>query len=320
MKNKEDKEMIPHALKRLLEKQHYEFAGEHTAIKICEWTKKSLRDEGVCYKERFYGIKSHLCCQMSPAINFCSHACIFCWRPLEYNMGTNLKVRDEPKDIIDNCIKAQRKKLNGFWGNEKANKKKLEEAQSPNQFAISLSGEPTLYPKLPELIDELKKRNMTSFLVTNGTNPEMIEKLIKHQPTQLYLTLPAPNEDVYKKTSRPLIKGLWNKIMSSLSLLKEFKRSCIRLTLVKGLNMINPEKYAEIIKKANPLFVEAKAYMWVGYSRNRLGIENMPTHEEIIDFAKKICEHADLKIIDEQKASRVVLLMKEDVPNRIMEF
>lgn len=312
--------MIPAGLRKLLEKQHYEFAGEHTAVKICEWAKKSLRDEGVCYKERFYNIKSHLCCQMTPTINFCSHACIFCWRPLEHNLGTKFKVKDNPEDIIDNCIKAQRKKISGFWGNEKVNKKKLEEAQNPRGFAISLSGEPTLYKNLPELIDELKKRKMTSFLVTNGTNPLMIKKLIKHQPTQLYITLPAPDEQTYKKTCRPLIKGQWKKILGSLSLLEKFKRSVIRLTLVKNLNMIKPEEYAGIIQKANPLFVEVKAYMHVGYSKQRLEHQNMPRHEEIIDFAKKICDHANLKIIDEQPASRVVLLMKKDRKDRKLKF
>jgi len=37
--------------RRLLEKQSYEFCGEHSAVKICEWTKKSLRGDGVCYKK-----------------------------------------------------------------------------------------------------------------------------------------------------------------------------------------------------------------------------------------------------------------------------
>ena len=117
----DDKKIIPNALKKLLEKQHYEFAGNHTAIKICEWTKKSLRNQGVCYKERFYNIKSHLCCQMSPTINFCSQSCVFCWRPLEYNLGMKIELEDSPKEIIEMCIKAQRKKLNGFWGNENVN-------------------------------------------------------------------------------------------------------------------------------------------------------------------------------------------------------
>ena len=53
-------------------------------------------------------------------------------------------------------------------------------------FAISLTGEPTLYPKLPELIKEIHSRGKTSFLVTNGQHPEVLQKLkidhIIHQP------------------------------------------------------------------------------------------------------------------------------------------
>jgi len=58
------------------------------------------------------------------------------------------------------CIIAQRKLLSGFKGNEKINMEKWKEAQNPDQFAISLIGEPTLYPKLAELILELRKQKI----------------------------------------------------------------------------------------------------------------------------------------------------------------
>jgi tRNA wybutosine-synthesizing protein 1 len=311
---------IPDELKRRLKKQQYEFAGKHTAVKICDWTKKSLRDEDFCYKEKFYGIKSHLCCQMSPTINYCSHSCVFCWRPTEYNLGTELKLEDEPEELIENCIKAQKKQLTGFGGNTKVNMKKFKEAQNPMMFAISLSGEPTLYPKLGELINGLHKRKILNFLVTNGTYPESLEKLIGvAEPTQLYITLPAPNEEVFQKTCKPQIKYAWKKIMESLCLLSKFKcRRVIRLTLVKGLNMVNPEGYVDIIKKTDFDFVEVKGYVWVGFSRQRLKEENMPTHYDIMQFAKKICEHSGLKIVDEKIESRVALLMKEDMPDRLL--
>ena len=55
-------------VKQLLEKQQNRFAGARTAVKICTWTKKSLRDELICYKEQFYGIRCHLCCQLSTTV------------------------------------------------------------------------------------------------------------------------------------------------------------------------------------------------------------------------------------------------------------
>ncbi len=294
-------------VKKLLESQHYEIFG-NTAVKICIWTKKSLRDEGFCYKQKFYGIKSHLCCQMAPSINFCQQSCIFCWRPIEHTEGIKMKEYDEPEGIIKGIINGQKKLLSGFGGNEKVNKKKFKEAQNPNQFAISLAGEPTLYPKLDILIKKLNKKG-TTFVVSNGLKPEIIKKI---NPTQLYISLDAPNEEIYKKICRPSIKDGWKKLMKTLSLLKNKKRSTIRITLVKGLNMFCPEKYAKLLEKASPKFVEIKAYMNVGYSRKRLDIKFMPLHSEVKEFAEKIIKNSGYNIIDEKKESRVVLLMKED--------
>lgn len=39
------------------------------------------------------------------------------------------------------------------------------------------------------------------------------------------------------------------------------------------------EGYSELIEKTNPDYIEAKAYMFVGYSRKRLEVENMPMFE-----------------------------------------
>jgi tRNA wybutosine-synthesizing protein 1 len=134
--------------KAVYEKKRYSLAGEHSAVKLCNWTRSSLRETGVCYKEKFYNIKSHRCLQMTPSVAWCQHYCLFCWRPTEFTMGNSMKdVKiDEPKKIIDEAIKAQKKLLIGFKGNSKINKEILKEALNPNQAAISLAGEPTLYP------------------------------------------------------------------------------------------------------------------------------------------------------------------------------
>lgn len=303
---------IPLKLKQLLEKQHYAFIGDHSAIKICEWTKRSLRDEDICYKEKFYGIKSHRCCQMTPSIGFCTNSCIFCWRPLEYTVASKIKGKvDDPKELINNAIKAQKRQLIGFKGNDKVNLKKLEEALQPNQFAISLSGEPTLYPKLNELIKEIFNIKATAFLVTNGLQPEVLKKL-DPLPTNLYISVDAPNEELFNKIDRSKTKNAWNKLNQSLEIMKNLKTTrVLRLTLIKGFNMINPEQYAELIKKADPDFIELKSYMWVGFSQKRLNIKNMPEHEDVKAFSKEILKHLNnYKFKDEKKESRVVLLNK----------
>ena len=328
--------MIPDKVKEVLKKQHYAIAGKHSAVQVCRWTKKSLLDEGVCYKEKFYGIKSHLCCQMSPAVMWCPNRCLHCWRATELTIDSELKGKvDSPKEIIDKCIEAQRKLLIGFNVDEKSKKKQLSranmkkylEAQEPMQFAISLSGEPMVYEKIGELIAELRKRGKTSFLVTNGLYPEKLEEMKKKKqlPTQLYISVNTPNKEMYNKFHRSSKKDAWERLNKSLEIMSRLRgktRTVFRMNLVKELNM-NPEmakEYAEMIKKTNPMFVEIKGFMSVGFARQRLGYERMPYHKDIVDFAKKILKFLpEYKFLDEKKESRVVLLGKDKKDMKIKE-
>lgn len=293
-----------------LEKKGYRFAGneKHAAAKVCHWTRKSLVDEGVCYKEKFYGIKSHRCLQMSPSIPFCHQKCLFCWRDVSITGTKWNEDFDEPKTIIDDCINAQRNLLCGYFGNSKVNMKKLKEAQDPNNAAISLAGEPMLYPKIEGLIEEFKRRNFTTFLVTNGMTPLKLKNM-ETEPTQLYLSVDAPNKDVYKKLCDPQVDKGWERLNKSLDLLSSFKcRTVIRTTCVKGYNMLKPAEYADIIERSNPDFVEIKAYMYVGSSRERLKLENMPFSSDIRKFAESVAELCGREIINESRESRVLLL------------
>ncbi len=248
---------------------------------------------------------------MTPSF-VCSHRCTFCWRDIEFTPTKWDFPVDDPKIIVDGCIKKHIEYLKGFGGNPKTDKKRYEESLKPLHFAISLSSEPTFYPKLPGLIKEIKSRNYTSFLVSNGTNPKMLERLIKQQPTQLYITLPAPNEKMYEKVCNPLIKDGWQRLQKSLKLLKCFDRGTVRLTLYNGLNMKNPKEYSNLLKDVDFKFLEVKAAFPVGYARYRLKYEDMPRHGEIKDFANEIKENLNLEFIDEKENSRVVLLAKED--------
>jgi tRNA wybutosine-synthesizing protein 1 len=294
-----------------LEKSGYRFVGEHghAAAKICHWTRQSILDRGVCYKEKFYGIESHRCLQMSPAVPNCQQECEFCWRDLSYTQTTwEDKEYDDPKTIIKEAIEAQNNLLCGFFGNDNANRKKLEETKKPTNAAISLAGEPTLYPEIDELIAEFNRQDFTTFLVSNGLYVDKLKNL-ETEPYQLYLSLDAPTKKIYDAVCRPRINNAWDKLNESLETLSSFNsRTCIRNTCVKGRNMVNPELYAKLIEKADPDFVEVKAYMCVGSSRERLTPDNMPTIHEVKDFAQKIGDECGRKIVNESEVSRVVLL------------
>lgn len=304
--------MINTEVKKILGKQHYRIVGKHSAVKLCHWTKKSILDEGFCYKQKFYGIKSHRCLQMTPAVIWCTQKCIFCWRNTEHTIETGINELDEPQDIIDKAIEAQRKLLSGYGGiPERINKTKFMEAQDPNQAAISLSGEPTIYPKIGGLIDEFNKRGFTTFLVTNGTLPERLGNL-QALPTQLYLSLDAPNEKIYKKVCNPLLLKNWGNINETIGLFPSLKtRKVIRITAVKGFNIPFGAEYAKLIQRAEPDFVEVKAYMFIGGSRRRLSLENMPSFAEIREFSEDLCNHMGYTIKDFKEDSRVVLLSKK---------
>lgn len=293
-----------------LESSGYRFVGSHNhaAAKICHWTKQSILDREVCYKEKFYGIESHRCLQMAPAVPNCQQKCEFCWRDLSYTQTQWDGEYDDPKTIIDEAIEAQNNLLCGFFGNDKANKEKLEESKTPTNAAISLAGEPMLYPEIDELIAEFNRRNFTTFVVSNGQCVDKLKNL-ENEPYQLYLSLDAPTKKIYNEVCQPQISEGWDNLNQSLDTLASFNsRTCIRTTCVKGRNMINPEKYGELIKKSNPDFVEIKAYMCVGSSRYRLTPDNMPTFDEVKSFAQKIGENCGKKIVNESEVSRVVLL------------
>ncbi|MCD6412409.1 4-demethylwyosine synthase TYW1, partial [bacterium] len=138
----------------------YYLVGNHSAVKLCFWLKKSLKNQGVCYKQKFYGIKSHRCLQMTPAL-ICNQNCIYCWRPSLYK---KIKKWNLPKEVFEGSLKGQRKLLEGFFGEKNINQKKLKEALEPNQVAISLIGEPTLYPYLDKLVKEYKKKGFSVFV------------------------------------------------------------------------------------------------------------------------------------------------------------
>ena len=252
---------------------------------------------------------------MTPTAFYCTQQCLFCWRAQAEDLQASwnelrLPEWDSPEEIVKGSIKAQRAILSGYKDNPKANKQKLKEAQTPKHAAISLTGEPTLYSHLNELIRTYHQNGFTTFLVSNGTAPLALEEL-SEEPTQLYISVCAPDIQTYKKLCRPQIHQGWQKLNRTLGILKSF--SCptvMRITSVQGLNMRNVEGYAKLIRKAQPAYIETKAYMHVGFSRKRLGYQNTPSHSEVREFSKQLADLTDYGIINESEESRVMLLSK----------
>lgn len=313
--------MISEEEKKVLQRQGYKLFGRNSSAKLCHWTRKSIYGEGVCYKEKFYGIRCHRCVQMTPATNACTHNCAFCWRAGDFSK-LEVEDPDSPVEIVDSALRAQKEIVSGFGGEARADKTKWKEAGEPKHAAISLSGEPFSYPHMSELVSEFHKRGLTTFIVTNGTFPEKVAAL-NPLPTQFYASLVAPDEMTYQKICAPLISGGWKKLNETLEIMKGMGcRRVIRMTVVKGMNMFGESEYAKLILKAEPEFVEVKSYMHRGSSIYRLTSANMPSHSEIVEFAKKIGEECGYVLADESAPSRVALLCRDGkaAKARVMKF
>lgn len=210
------------------------------------------------------------------------------------------------------------------------------EATKPKHVAISYDGEPTMYTRLPELISEFRKRGISTFVVTNGTFPERIIEMqgTGTLPTQLYVTMAAPDKETYLRVCSsmkpyfPVHEDHWERLSRTLALLSSLDcRTVIRITSVRGVNMIKPELYRKKVLSANPSFLEVKGFSISGNApriSERLGETDLgandpalykiafqyaPTHEEIMDFARAISSDFSLfPMISESKLNREVLM------------
>lgn len=295
---------------------------KNASVQVCEWNKKALRGEGVCYKQDFYGADTISCHQIAPTTFWCNNSCIFCWRPKEY-MGSvpdfdtqNTNVNE----LIEGLVIERKKLLTGFKGNASVSKNIFENSMNSKHWAISLSGEPTLYKNLPKLIKELKNRKGTEtvFLVSNGQNPKMLLRLKKEDslPTQLYISMVGPNEKLYRSITCNREKKGWKNYLTSLALLHLLEtRTVIRLTVIKGINdddkTIN--EFTKMIEGTKSDFVEIKSYMWLGFSRQRLREENTPSFLDTKEFTDKLLKLLpSYKFEKEKKNSRIILLKRKD--------
>ncbi len=305
-------------------KQKYHFVGRHTVVKKCYWTHKAMVEGRHCYKCKFYGIESHRDIQMSPAAFWCWNACLHCWRIRPQDLGvdmdeTKMPFYDDPKMLVDELIRVHRRLMSGYKGHPKVDPKMLEEAMNPVHVTMSLTGEPTLYELLGDLVKEIHRRGMTTFIVTRGVRPDVLARL-DEEPSQLYVSIEAWDKKSYNYFTRPLVPRAWELTWETFEIMPSFTNpTAIRITLVRGFNDHDEalKGFARIIETAQPTYVEVKSYMWVGASRERLSKSNMARHDQVKEFTRKLSEMTGYPIIGESRASRVVLLSMIPKPIRL---
>jgi len=302
---------LPDGAKKVLEKQQYRIIGDHSAVKVCGWTKNMIRGKGGCYKLRFYGIMSNQCMQMTTSIS-CANRCKFCWRGFKAPVSKDWKWGvNNPDFILKESQIAHHKLLEGFNKAPTTSQISYEKSKEIKHVALSLTGEPIMYPRINELIHDFNEKGISTFLVTNAQYPELIKTLAPI--TQLYVSMDAPNKKLLKEIDVPLFEDYWERFIDSIdALAKKKQRTCIRMTMIKGMNMVDPEDYATLIKRSNSDFLEVKSYMHVGASQQRLSRSNMPAYPEVLFFAKEVLKYLpDYELVSEHIPSQVCMIAKK---------
>jgi len=305
----EPKEMVTPMLRKSLTKQGYKIIGTHSGVKLCRWTKSMLRGRGGCYKHTFYGIESHRCMETTPSLA-CANKCVFCWRHHSNPVGTEWRWKMESAEfILKGALESHYKMINEFKGVPGVLPDKLEEGMQAKHCALSLVGEPIMYPEINKFVRLLHKEKISSFLVTNAQFPDAIRDM---EPcTQLYVSIDASTKDSLKKIDRPLFKDFWERFLASLAELKnKGQRTVYRLTLVKGWNAEEMDNYAKLVEIGQPDLIEIKGVTFCGSSKaSTLTMENVPWHTEVVKFVSDLVDRLPgYDIASEHEHSNCILV------------
>ncbi|GAB0197977.1 S-adenosyl-L-methionine-dependent tRNA 4-demethylwyosine synthase TYW1 [Grus japonensis] len=305
----EKREMITLALREALTKQGYKLIGSHSGVKLCRWTKSMLRGRGGCYKHTFYGIESHRCMEATPSLA-CANKCVFCWRHHTNPVGTAWRWKmDQPEMILQEAIENHQNMIKQFKGVSGVKADRFEEAMTAKHCALSLVGEPIMYPEINRFVKLLHQRSISSFLVTNAQFPDEIRNL--EPVTQLYVSVDASTKESLKRIDRPLFKDFWQRFLDSLKALSEKQqRTVYRLTLVKAWNVDELKAYADLISLGKPDFIEVKGVTYCGESSaSSLTMANVPWHEEVVRFVQELADLIpDYEIACEHEHSNCLLI------------
>lgn len=198
---------------------------------------------------------------------------------------------------------------------------RYKEAFTVKHCALSLVGEPIMYPHINEMVRDLHSREISTFLVTNAQFPDQIRDM--DPVTQLYVSVDAATSDSMKAVDRPLFKDFWDRFKTSLRYMNEKKqRTVYRMTLVKSFNMTEVQGYADLIEEGQPDFIEIKAVTYCGKSdASSLTMKNVPWHHEVCAYGEAIAKNLRERkgstapiysIATEHEHSCCILLARED--------
>jgi tRNA wybutosine-synthesizing protein 1 len=226
---------------------------------------------------------------------------------------------DPPEMLVDEAVKKHVGMIKQLRGVPGVIPERLAEAFTPRHCALSLVGEPIVYPEINRFCDLLHERGISSFLVTNAQFPEQMESL---KPiTQLYISCDAANKDDLKAVDRPIFEDFWERFLTSIDALsRKQQRTVFRMTLVDQMNMTDVDGYAALIRRGSPDLVEIKGVTYCGSGNtNPLTMANVPWHHQVVDFSQRIAaavgcfgDGIEYGVASEHEHSNCVLLARRD--------
>ena len=179
----------------------------HSGVKLCRWTKAQLRGRGGCYKHSFYGIESHRCMEATPSLA-CANKCVFCWRHHTNPVGREWQWQmDDAETLVTSAISEHKGMIKQMKGVPGVLPERLAEGMDPRHCALSLVGEPIMYPEIDKFVSLLHAKRISTFLVTNAQFPDAITDL--PAITQLYVSVDAATPETLKAIDRPLFGDYW---------------------------------------------------------------------------------------------------------------
>ncbi|CBH12986.1 hypothetical protein, conserved [Trypanosoma brucei gambiense DAL972] len=304
--NGEPPELLYPRLRENLQRQGYHLVGSHSGVKLCRWTKAMLRGRGGCYKHTFYNIASYQCMEMTPSLA-CANKCVFCWRHHTNPVGRSFRWKvDPPRELIEGGLAGHRRMVKQMRGVPGVTPQRLEEALNVRHCALSLVGEPIMYPEINTFVDLLHEQNISSFMVTNAQFPEQLRDL--KPVTQLYLSIDAPTPEELQRVDRPLFEDYWERCLACVrELRRKPQRTVFRLTLVNKYNTENVSAYADLVRLGWPDFIEVKGVTYCGTSSTSTLTmkDNVPRHTEVVEFCEALCQQ--LATSNEPKEKRMWL-------------
>lgn len=198
---------------------------------------------------------------------------------------------DEPDMIVKGAIENHYNMIKQFKGVPGVRPERFAEGFSIKHCALSLVGEPIMYPEINNFVEMLHEKGISSFLVTNAQFPDAIRNL--KPVTQLYVSVDAATPESLKKIDRPLFKDYWPRFIDSLKALGEKgQRTVYRLTIVKAWNNEEIQNYAELVRYGQPDFIEVKGVTYCGDTSTAGGLtmKNVPWHEEVLHFVSLLAD------------------------------